>query len=111
MQIQRGERYYELDQFLGCYLGQDWGDEFDGPYEAAEFAMGELSDESLNGLVSDIDILFATVRDPGQRRRTVHSGYAFGATDDFDAWLRAVRERAAEAVAGIHSHPLTDPAD
>lgn len=109
MQIKRGEPYFRLDQLLGCYLGEDWGDEFDGVYEAAEFAIGETSDEALVELVSDIDTLFARVEEPASRRSMFRTTYAFRPVDDFDLWLHAVRQRAAEAVAGIHDHPLVDP--
>jgi hypothetical protein len=109
MTFERGEPYFRLDQFIGYQLYQDWMFDFDGVYEAAEEWITSVTDPELRGLVDDIDLLFRSVPDATERRKMFRTHYAFDDNETFDVWLRAVRERAAEAVAGIHNHPLVDP--
>lgn len=100
-----------VDQMILWQLGEDWPDEFDGVYEAAEAWVRDEPDEVLSSFVREIDALIAAVPDPLARLRLFMTDYAFAQDDGqgFDTWLRAVRQRAAEAVAGIHNHPLVDP--
>lgn len=103
---------YELDQFVGLTLNEDWSDEYDDPYEAAEPWFTETSDDRLRELILEIDDFFRNV--PGEKdRRAFFPTYgAFPETGDaFDRWLLAARRRAEQAVAGIHSDPLAVPAD
>jgi hypothetical protein len=105
-----GHPYFELDQLIGCQLGQDWLLEFEGVYQAAEVWMTRRSDDGLRRLVAEIDVIFDLEKDTAARRKHFRTGYAFSSLDDsFDVWLRAVQRRATEALAGIHTNPLQDP--
>ena len=103
-------RFEALDDLIGTTLGEDWGDEFDSPYDALDdrFDAG-LSADSLRSLVHDIDRLHEESRTASDRVRAFQV-YAFrDRPEEFDAWLGAVRRRAVEALAGDCSNPLTAP--
>jgi hypothetical protein len=108
--IHRGEPFYEVDQMIGCQLNQDWVLDFDDTYEAAEAWIMLCNDEERTALVGAIDLLFARTETTLQRKSLLSTDYAFGRDDDgFDVWLRAVRVRAVQALAGIHSEPMEPP--
>lgn len=111
MVINRGELFFRLDQLIGYQLFEDWADDFDGVYAAAEAWITQVTDLELEGLVNDIDALFRQVPAGRDRLAMFPTEYAFDRQDyeRYDAWLRAVRQRAAEALAGIDNHPLVDP--
>ncbi|MCW2601525.1 MAG: hypothetical protein JWM02_3354 [Frankiales bacterium] len=104
------ESFEEIDQLILCQLGEDWMHDFDGSYEAAEAWIMEIPDESRAALAREVDALFSCTVDAASRRKLFSTHYAFSDRDDsFDVWLRAVRRRATEALAGIHTDPLVDP--
>jgi hypothetical protein len=105
-----GKDFYTVDQLVGAYLGEDWMHEFDGEYEAAETWVREASDSARTAFVREVDSLFALTAAPEERRTLFSTQYSFTRDNGrFDVWLRAVRVRAAQALAGIHSEPLVDP--
>jgi hypothetical protein len=105
------EDFNEIDQMVGCHLGEDWMLDFGSSNEAAEAWIVLCDDEDLTALVREIDALFALTHSESQRRGLFSTQYAFASDDDrFDVWLRAVRVRAVQALAGIHSEPMEPPA-
>jgi hypothetical protein len=109
--IERGEPFYELDQMIGCQFTEDWRLDYETTNEAAEAWIMMNPDEARAALLPDIDGLFACTESTLQRKALLTtSHYAFrGDTDAFDVWLRAVRVRAVQALAGIHSEPMEGP--
>jgi hypothetical protein len=108
--IEFGEPFYLLDQMVGCQLGEDWMNEFNNPYEAAEALISDSHVEYLAALVEEIDSLFACPETTVRRNDRLSTQYSFrGHDEEFDAWLRAVRVRAIQAVAGLPTEPLVDP--
>ena len=104
------EEFQELDQLIGCNLGEDWTDDFAGPYAAAEAWIADGSEKTYRNLVREVDALFLVTESTERRRGTFSLHYAWPLPGDerVDVWLRAVRLRAAQALAGINSEPLVD---
>jgi hypothetical protein len=91
-------------------LGEDWMLDFDDVYEATEDWVQGRGDLGWRQLVAEIDFLFSVEPDTRARMKHFATQYAFTDQDDsFDVWLRALQTRAKEALAGIHSNPMSDP--
>ena len=101
--------YFEIDQLIGYELGEDWRNEFDDVYDAAEHWVSALPDEGRVRLVAEIDFIFDLESDAAGRLGHFPTAPFVSTDDSFDVWLRAVQQRAREALAGIHSNPLVDP--
>ena len=102
--------YFNVDQAVS-HLDQDWMLDYEDVYEATEDWLFGHGDEPLRQLIAEIDFLFSIEPDTKARIRHFrwHAGFS-DQDDSFDVWLRALQQRAKEALAGIHSNPMTDPA-
>ena len=99
-----------MDQFIGIQLSQDWYDDYDDPYSAAEAWMLETRDERLATLFREIDEFFRGVPDSVARRDYFELNGAFPRNGEaFDKWLLAVRRRIELALAGVHTEPMHVP--
>jgi hypothetical protein len=102
--------YHTIDQLLGCYMGEDWLHFYNNEYEAAEDWFQESHESQHASLVREVDQLFLLTTSTEERLALLDSCYAFATKDDrLDVWLRAVRVRTAQALAGLPSEPLVDP--
>ncbi len=102
-------KYFYIDQAV-LHLGQDWADDYDGVYEATEDWIQGLGERPLRQLIAEIDVIRDVEPSLATRQAMFHTVYAFHVGDgSFDTWLQALHQRAIEALAGIHSNPLTDP--
>jgi hypothetical protein len=89
-----------LDQAMGVALSQDWTYDFDDAYAAMEawFQRNGGHPDVLNGLVRDVDLLFAETSDVASRlARFPQIGWRL---ETFDAFLQAIRKRAVDGIAG-----------
>lgn len=103
------EPYFELEQLLP---NQDWTYDYADVWELAEDRVSGLTDEQCARLLQDVDRMFSDHADSATRKACYYLNGAFAdAADDFDVWLLAVRRRAEQALAGIHSEPLQAPPD
>jgi hypothetical protein len=91
-------------------LGEDTLVDFDDEYQATEDWVAGWSDARYRELVSEIDLLMASTSDALTRMKQFRYQYGFDVDhpEDFDLWLGLLRQRAAEALAGIHN-PMVDP--
>ncbi len=104
------DNFYELDQFVGLQLDQDWSDDFADPYAAAEEGISRRSDEQLRQIHGEITRFLNGVAAIEERLIYFDLNGAFpGRGNAFDVWLQAVRRRIEQALAGIHSEPLEAP--
>lgn len=104
------EDFYELDQLMSCQLGEDWTHDYDNEYEAAEAWIILCNDDDCTALIRDIDLLFALTDNRRSRLQVFSSGELPDEISDlYDAFLRAIRVRAVQALAGIHSEPMVEP--
>lgn len=103
------ETFWEMDQFIGLQLNQDWVHDYEDPYDAAEAGILERPAEYLLPLHREISRFFQVMPDQAQRFDCFSLNGAFPDEDSFDSWLLAVRGRIEQELAGIRSAPLLAP--
>lgn len=100
------ETYFEMSQFIGLQLSQEWPDDYSDPYEAAEAGVQDLTDESLLTLDNEIERFHGNISEPLDRFRYFELNGAFEDPAAFDVWMLALRARVAQALSGSNSEPL-----
>ncbi len=103
-----GQPMYALEQMLMAHLDEGARDEFEDRWEGAEDFIVRVEGALLHQLKHDIAEAFATLS-PSERFAYFELDNNFHGPDDFDEWLRVLARRMEQALAGIHSEPLSDP--
>jgi hypothetical protein len=90
-------------------LDQDWDIDFADEFAALEdwFAADGIRPEVLKPLIADVDQLFAD--EPSAEARLAHFPHTGLRSDTFDEFLRAIRKRAEDGLAG-NPQPMRRPA-
>ena len=98
---------YYLDQALSN-LDQDWRVDFADPWEALEewFIGAEPNEEVLERIAADVELLL--VDEPDPEARLAHFPHTGLPVDMFDDFLRAIRKRALDGLAG-NPEPMRAP--
>ena len=89
-------------------LHQDWQLDFADPYDALEdwFQSDGVHPDPLNAIIRDVDELFA--EEPDTAARLAHFPHIGWRLETFDEFLRAIRKRAADGLAG-NPEPMRAP--
>jgi hypothetical protein len=102
-------RYFPLSVPIDL-LDQDFLEEFKDEYEATEDWVDGMREDWLRLVVEQIDDLFATQPDAASRLALFdHDWFELDRADEFDAWLKALRQRSVEELAGIRNNPMVKP--
>ena len=102
------QTYVAIDQAMLLSFHDDYCFDFDGPMESCEAHLLTLPDIALRQLIAEVDVILELIPDPYARVREFPCHEFDQDPPVFDRWLRTMRRRATEALAGIHSHPLED---
>lgn len=80
-----GDRCYQVNQMLGCNMGEDSADEFDGPFEAAtEWVTSTIGLPTCHRLLDELKHLYDKTATPLERRRLLTRDVIFLADDGSD---------------------------
>ncbi|MDX6267937.1 MAG: hypothetical protein QOD70_2677 [Frankiales bacterium] len=89
-------------------LDQGWRDDYDNAYDALEgwFRHANPNAKALRRIVAEVDQLFA--EQPDTAGRLAQFDHLVFRLETFDAFLRAIQQRAADALVGTAT-PMREP--
>ena len=94
-------QYYELGQFLGSYLHQDWMHDYDCWERAVDHAFADSTPDRVQRVLKQLEQLLALQlagSDLANALLNLNCYYCTGRSEDCEPWLRAVVSRLRERV-------------